>query len=278
MSLKRRVLFLREFLGFTGGHLKVWHYFCHLLESARFRPEIYLTSRSQLDAENPWIANNVPLLRSWNPKPSDIVFLAGLDWMRLPDPSCLADSRVTIVNLVQSTRHADSRDPRFAFLRCFANRICVSEEIRNAVRATGLANGPMWTVRAATDLEAEGQSSFVAPRVTRLLIAGSKNPEFGKRLSDRLTELSISHCLLTQQLPRYEFLRAIRESVACVFLPSLSEGFYLPPLEAMALRTLVICPDCVGNRGSCPSTWCTSRDTWFGWTRAQRTTADSRAG
>ena len=29
---------------------------------------------------------------------------------------------------------------------------------------------------------------------------------------------------------------------------------------------------------SCPGTWCTSREFWFGWTRAQRTTADSRAG
>ena len=29
---------------------------------------------------------------------------------------------------------------------------------------------------------------------------------------------------------------------------------------------------------SCPGAWCTSRDFWFGWTRAQRTTADSRAG
>jgi hypothetical protein len=30
--------------------------------------------------------------------------------------------------------------------------------------------------------------------------------------------------------------------------------------------------------GSCPAAWCTSREFWFGWTRAQLTTADSRAG
>ena len=29
---------------------------------------------------------------------------------------------------------------------------------------------------------------------------------------------------------------------------------------------------------SCPAEWCTSRDFWFGWTRAQLTTAGSRAG
>ena len=29
--------------------------------------------------------------------------------------------------------------------------------------------------------------------------------------------------------------------------------------------------------GSCPAAWCTSRESWFGWTRAQLTTADNRA-
>jgi hypothetical protein len=45
-------------------------------------------------------------------------------------------------------------------------------------------------------------------------------------------------------------------------------------------------PDCTGSQhvgklllpGSCPGEWCTSRDFRFGWTRAQLTTADSRAG
>ncbi|MGO9596259.1 MAG: type II toxin-antitoxin system VapC family toxin [Steroidobacteraceae bacterium] len=30
--------------------------------------------------------------------------------------------------------------------------------------------------------------------------------------------------------------------------------------------------------GSCPSTWCMSRESWIGWTHAQLTTADNRAG
>jgi glycosyltransferase involved in cell wall biosynthesis len=29
------------------------------------------------------------------------------------------------------------------------------------------------------------------------------------------------------------------------------EGFYLPALEGMAAGTLVVCPDCVGNRSFC---------------------------
>jgi len=30
------------------------------------------------------------------------------------------------------------------------------------------------------------------------------------------------------------------------------------------------------NQRSCPTAWCTSRESWFGWTRAQLTTADNR--
>jgi glycosyltransferase involved in cell wall biosynthesis len=36
-----------------------------------------------------------------------------------------------------------------------------------------------------------------------------------------------------------------------VFIPNPKEGFYLPALEGMALRTIVVCPDCVGNRSFC---------------------------
>jgi glycosyltransferase involved in cell wall biosynthesis len=35
------------------------------------------------------------------------------------------------------------------------------------------------------------------------------------------------------------------------FVPNPTEGFYLPALEGMAVGTLVVCPDCVGNRSFC---------------------------
>jgi len=40
-----------------------------------------------------------------------------------------------------------------------------------------------------------------------------------------------------------------------VFLPNQKEGegFYLPALEGMAVGTLVIFPDCIGNRSFCLS-------------------------
>jgi len=251
MNSARRVLFFRDFRGFTGGHLKVWHYFCHLATSGRYRPEIIFGPDSQLDPTNPWIANHVPVLRSWEPTSCDMLFLAGLDWIRLPESQRLGASEATIVNLIQSVRHADPADLRYPFLKRLAIRICVSDEVRDAVAATGVVNGPVWTVRAATDLVADDDGGSIARRDTSLLIAGYKNSEFARQLSSILDRHGIGYRLLVDRHPRDDYLRAVRDSVACVFLPCPTEGFYLPPLEAMAFGTLVVCPDCIGNRGHC---------------------------
>jgi glycosyltransferase involved in cell wall biosynthesis len=57
--------------------------------------------------------------------------------------------------------------------------------------------------------------------------------------------------VLTEHVPREIFLEAIRRARVTLFLPNEEEGFYLPALEGMALGTIVVCPDCVGNRSFC---------------------------
>ena len=47
------------------------------------------------------------------------------------------------------------------------------------------------------------------------------------------------------------FLRHIQDARITVFLPRATEGFFLPALEGMALGTIVVCPDCIGNRSCC---------------------------
>src|SRR5882672_7656140 len=47
------------------------------------------------------------------------------------------------------------------------------------------------------------------------------------------------------------------------------ESVYMDPYDP--LRVIARC-----LLGSCPTAWCTSRESWFGWTRAQLTTADNR--
>ncbi|MGI0068949.1 MAG: glycosyltransferase, partial [Nitrosopumilaceae archaeon] len=57
--------------------------------------------------------------------------------------------------------------------------------------------------------------------------------------------------LLTSHLLRHEFLDFVRRGKITLFLPNAVEGFYLPALEGMVMGTLVVCPDCVGNRSFC---------------------------
>lgn len=251
VSRGRRVLFFRDFARFAGGHLKVWDYFRHLACSGRYQPAIYFTPRSRMDSANPWVASQVPVLQAWQVMPGDIVFLAGLDWAKLPDPHSLEDSRAPIVNLIQGLSHADSGDPRFEFLSRPATRICVSEQVSNAIRATGIVNGPVYTVPAAIDVESCVEPYPSGHRDVQLLVAGNKNPAFAAMLSNMLRQRGVEHRLLTDTLSRDAYLGAIRSSSAVVLLPQAAEGFYLPALEAMALRTPVICPDCIGNRGHC---------------------------
>ena len=58
-------------------------------------------------------------------------------------------------------------------------------------------------------------------------------------------------------------------------LGSVSEELIAP---AMAIIPQTRARRALSMNGACPAEWCTSRDSQFGWTRAQLTTADSRAG
>jgi len=103
--------FHRDLVRLHGGDLKVWHYFSHVASSGRFDPAVYFTQRSMLDGTNPWIGSDAPLLPVWAPSAAGALFLAGIDWRYVPD-----DCAVPVMNLLQSTRHADPADERYRFL------------------------------------------------------------------------------------------------------------------------------------------------------------------
>jgi glycosyltransferase involved in cell wall biosynthesis len=81
-------------------------------------------------------------------------------------------------------------------------------------------------------------------------IAGYKAPDMGRAIALRLRQ-SVDVDLAEAFVPRGEFLRRVARARLCVLLPHAKEGFYLPALEAMALGTPVIVPDCTGNRSFC---------------------------
>ncbi len=235
----KKILFYRNFQGFTGGHLKVWDYFNHVNQSKQYNPQIYFSPATTWD-NNPWL--NVRANQVWQPKQADCLFLAGLDWEILTE-----NPEIPIINLIQHVRHAVPTDPRYGFLRNKAIRICVSEEVTEALHATQQVNGPIFTNPNGIDIQSLPEK---ANHSYELLIAGLKQPDLARKLQQALAGKNIK--ILTQQLPRTEFLATINQAKITVFLPSIyNEGFFLPALEGMALNTLVICPDCIGNRSFC---------------------------
>lgn len=241
---KNVVLFYRDFLGFSGGHLKVWHYFCHVRDSLSHEARIYFTTRSRLDEGNPWFESNTAAYTEWNPADADVLFAAGLDWDAIP-----VVNGIPVVNLIQGMRHTEPDDPRYAFLSRRAVRICVSEEVADAVRATGRVNGPVFTIPNAIDHDSFPKATSF--RDIPLLICGLKNPHLAKTLEGRLTQHGIRAVSQTEHLHRSKFLSLLGRAKVAVLLPWETEGCYLPSLEAMAMGALVVCPDCVGNRTFC---------------------------
>src|SRR6266853_6798250 len=73
-----KMMFLRDFGGLTGGHLKYFDFLRHTATLGGIEPELFLTPTSSTDASNPFLSAGVPIVREL--KPSDSYFLAGMDW------------------------------------------------------------------------------------------------------------------------------------------------------------------------------------------------------
>jgi glycosyltransferase involved in cell wall biosynthesis len=239
------LLFHRDFRGFTGGHLKVWHYLRHAETSRRYRPGVFLTAASRRDASNPFLAGDHDWLQpAWQPERAEALFVAGLDWLAVP-----AGWSKPIINLVQGVRHASAGDPRRGYLSRRAVRICVSGEVADAIRSTGEVNGPVITIPNAIDVPAREVGR--ERRRTPLLVAGWKEPARTAVVVGALRDAGYEPEVIASPLPREEFLGRVAAAEVVLFLPLEEEGCFLPALEAFALGSLVVCPDCVGNRQFC---------------------------
>lgn len=241
-----QVLFFRDFDRFRGGHLKVWDYFNHVLASPRHHPLIKFSPRSVWDDTNPW--TRVPD-RVVEGTDADVYFLAGLDWLHLSPRRPGAP----VVNLVQHLRHADPANPRHGLLRERAVRICVGPEVAEAITATGIVNGPVFTVPNGIDLDALPPIATRSMRSLDLLVLSPKKPQraLTKEIVARLTRPRRRLLVLTERVPRARLLDHLNDTRVLLVLPNRREGFCLPALEGMAMGTVVVCPDCVGNRSFC---------------------------
>ena len=83
------------------------------------------------------------------------------------------------------------------------------------------------------------------------MIAGKKAPALARTFGERLDRPGRRIRVLDGLIRREEFLEAINQARVSLFVPNPTEGFFLPALEAMALRSVVVCPDVIGNRSFC---------------------------
>jgi hypothetical protein len=240
------VLFHRDFKRFQGGHLKVFHYFQHVRASRSHRALIRFSPDSVWDPSNPWFALRDTLADTQGADP-DVLFLAGQDWRFLTLPERVS-SPLPVINMIQGFRHTR---PDEGLLEYRAIRICVSAELQQELECTRGVNGPIFTVPIALDLDGLPAPLPFAERDIECLILAVKEPPTGRALADRLRAEGQRVVLLDGPAPRAQLLRAMARARVTVHLPLRREGAYLPALESMALGSLVVCPDCVGNRSFC---------------------------
>ncbi len=230
---------------YTGGQQKVADYFQHLLSSCEYVPAISFSSRTRWDSANPWYPAYQAAAVEFVPANYQYQFLAGLDWEQY-----LASShphKQPIINLIQHVRHANPDQRLFSFLSRPAIRICVSTEVAAAIESTGRVVGPVVTIANGLDLPALPQLE----KRWDLLILGPKNPQLAAELMAELGQRNGRVRMVSNWLARSELLALMAASRIVLALPSPSEGFYLPALEAMQYAELAIVPDCVGNRSFC---------------------------
>ncbi|HEX5756906.1 MAG TPA: glycosyltransferase [Arenimonas sp.] len=234
------MLFHRNFLGYTGGHGKVFDYYQHALAHAGWQPVVWFRHGAE-HRDNPWRQHAVPGETLWRPDAADALFLAGRDWQSYPEDI----PGVPVINLVQHVRHADPHSPAHAFLGRRAVRICVSHAVADAIRSTGRVNGPVEVIEAALRMPA----SLLPPsRRHGVFIGALKQQALGRELARRLIAAGHAVDLCDNFVARDDYLRRMGSADIAVLLPNVTEGFYLPALEAMALGCATVVPDCIGNR------------------------------
>lgn len=249
---KKQVFFYRDFIRFRGSHLKIWHYFNHLKNSSNYEPKIYLSERSLIDETNPW--RNTPRLTSWKPAEADVLFLGGGDWKVVikNDAFIKKQKNLPVINFIQGLNVLKPENIDSLYLNERAIRICVSKEIESVLNSINYINGPVFTIPNCLDYSDLPEPLDLRYKDIDLLIVAIKQPILGEKLKNEYLSLSNKKTyLLSKYIPRFNFLNLVNRAKTTLYLPMELEGFYLAALEGMYLHTLVICPDCVGNRSFC---------------------------
>ena len=242
------ILFANQSSRPSGGVLKLRHYFEHALSLFPQTTKIYMPEDTPWTPCNLFAPHRNSVIHNIDWQTVSVMVISGWGWERFVPGNFHAAPPFQVIYLVQSFNKFRPQDSRFSGFANPAIRICVSEPLSTKLQNLGIANGPVHTIPVGIDvdqLQITGEIS--AGRDTDVLIIGLKNPQIGKLIAEEAKPLGIRVRLLTELLSREDFLQQIAHARIVICLPAAIEGFYLPALEAMALDSLVIVPQVIGN-------------------------------
>lgn len=240
----RRILFVRNFRRPTGGNVAVRDYFFHALADERLDARLYFAPGSRHFEGDLW--QDLPARRlvaepDW--RSSDFVFVNGKDWRLIPE----GGGTFRVIHLVQHLGYAEDPELR-GYLARPALRICLSRAAQQSIEP--YAAGPTRVIPSGVDSELFFEDEG-ARRRDSVLVWGGKAPGLAREVGERLTARGVEVSVMDGWMDRADFASRLRAADVFVALPLAREGFFRPPLEAMACGCAVVCSDALGNREHC---------------------------
>ena len=243
------VLFICHFNEFSGGHLKVRDYFNHVASSSKYVPKVYFSPDTLWNDTNPWLGMKDKALKELDLNVADVIVITSSGWHMFSEEQ-RRDPKKPVINIIQAFRYADPMGDFYKFNKYKAIRICISPQVFSTMeRVTGSGNG-LFMVPIGLDYSCFPAPKSFTERSIDVLIGGIKDPKMAGSIEERLRASGKIVRIVSSQIPRKEFLNLIADAKISVFLPKPKEGFFLPPLEGMALGTMVICPAMTGGSDS----------------------------
>lgn len=176
----------------------MFHYFENVRSAPGHEARIRFSADSVWDESNPWYRSREYVIGPEEQVPTDVLFLAGLDWRWLT-PEQRMHSRVPIINLIQYLARPGDDGPLNRFLVHPAVRICVSPQIHE--RLEGTVPGPIFTVPVGLDLQRLPQPRPRGERDIDCVVVAIKVATLGRRIGAQLRKEGYRVLLVDQPLP-----------------------------------------------------------------------------
>jgi hypothetical protein len=231
-----------------GAHHKTFDFFNHIKSFADYKPLIYFDEDSIWDENLPWFNcfDIMPTLKDLKVKP-DILFLnSGKDWIKYSEHKTISDT-TPIISPVNNFRAVNPGHRSYEFLSRKAIRLCPSKELYDATNDHPDVNGKTIYLPNGVGIFEEAEN-LKNDKKYDILIVGNKNPIMARELLSEIKHLNVNIEVIDSWISKKEFQIKLAQSHMSVHLPKKIEEHYIPGVEAMMLDSLVIIPDCIGNR------------------------------